>query len=152
MSVSFNKKSNMKNNLSLTIASFFGAMLSLVVTYFFLNNPSKIVNKTEVQEIQEKEINKEEFEVVKSSINTIVPKEMDFTEAAQKTVNSVVHIISEYKQSYHSDPLMDFFWGPGGSRGSRSQVATGSGVVISEDGYIVTNNHVIDDACTMKFR
>ncbi len=136
----------MKNNLSLTIAAFFGAMLSLIVTYFFLNIPSKIVNKTEVQDIQEKEINKDEFEVVKSTINTIVPKEMDFTEAAQKTVNSVVHIMSEYKQSYHSDPLMDFFWGPGGSRGSRAQVATGSGVVISDDGYIVTNNHVIDDA------
>ena len=33
-----------------------------------------------------------------------------------------------------------------GSRGSRPQIATGSGVIISEDGYIVTNNHVSHDA------
>ena len=71
---------------------------------------------------------------------------LDFTNAAEKTVNAVVHIKSEYLQSYNSDPLLDYFWGPQGSRGSRPQIATGSGVIISEDGYIVTNNHVIDDA------
>ena len=38
------------------------------------------------------------------------------------------------------------FWGPGGTRGMRPQIATGSGVIISEDGYIITNNHVIDGA------
>ena len=70
----------------------------------------------------------------------------DFTVAAEKTVNSVVHVTTEYVSNYNSDPFLDYFWGPGGSRGSRPQVATGSGVVISADGYIVTNNHVIDDA------
>ena len=74
------------------------------------------------------------------------PYNLDFTNAAEKTVNAVVHIKSEYLQSYNSDPLLDYFWGPQGSRGSRPQIATGSGVIISEDGYIVTNNHVIDDA------
>ena len=136
----------MKNKLSLALSAFLGATISLLLFNFIFNDTSKIINKTKVQDIPEKEIIEEDFEVVKSTINTIVPKEMDFTDAAQKTVNSVVHIISEYSQSYHSDPLMDFFWGPGGSRGARAQVATGSGVVISADGYIVTNNHVIDDA------
>ena len=74
------------------------------------------------------------------------PYNLDFTNAAEKTVNAVVHIKSEYLQSYNPDPLLDYFWGPQGSRGSRPQIATGSGVIISEDGYIVTNNHVIDDA------
>jgi S1-C subfamily serine protease len=41
---------------------------------------------------------------------------------------------------------MDFFWGPQGSRGVRPQIATGSGVIISADGYIVTNNHVVENA------
>ena len=41
---------------------------------------------------------------------------------------------------------MDYFWGPKGSRGLRPATATGSGVIISEDGYVVTNNHVINDA------
>ena len=57
----------------------------------------------------------------------------------------MVHIASEYMQNYNTDPLLDF-WGPGGTRGMRPQIATGSGVIISEDGYIITNNHVIDGA------
>jgi Do/DeqQ family serine protease len=71
---------------------------------------------------------------------------LDFKIAAKKTVNAVVHIKSQYNSNYDSDPMMDFFWGPGGSRGMRQQVATGSGVIISNDGYVVTNNHVIDGA------
>jgi S1-C subfamily serine protease len=71
---------------------------------------------------------------------------LDFKIAAKKTVNAVVHIKSQYNSNYDSDPMMDFFWGPGGSRGMRQQVATGSGVIISDDGYVVTNNHVIDGA------
>lgn len=70
----------------------------------------------------------------------------DFTYAAEKTVNTVVHIKTEYNQTYSNDPYLDFFWGPRGSREARPMVATGSGVIISKDGYIVTNNHVIKDA------
>ena len=53
---------------------------------------------------------------------------IDFRAAAKKSVNSVVHVTTEYEATYHSDPILDFFWGPGGSRGSRPQIATGSGL------------------------
>lgn len=68
--------------------------------------------------------------------------EADFTLAAEKTVNSVVHV----KNVAVSQPgsFMDFFYGSEGRQ--RSQVGTGSGVIISPDGYIVTNNHVIAKA------
>jgi len=68
--------------------------------------------------------------------------EVDFTIAAEKTVNSVVHV----KNVALSQPgsFMDFFYGSEGRQ--RSQVGTGSGVIISPDGYIVTNNHVIAKA------
>ena len=69
---------------------------------------------------------------------------MDFTFAAEHTLNTVVHVTNEFTEDYNRDPFYEFFYGPGGS--SRTQKATGSGVIISEDGYIVTNNHVIDDA------
>ena len=84
------------------------------------------------------------FSMVNS--NSSIPKELDFTSAAEKTVNAVVHISSEYQQAYQSDPMFEFFWGPQSPNGSIPQIATGSGVIISEDGYIITNNHVIDDA------
>ena len=66
----------------------------------------------------------------------------DFTAAAEKTLHAVVHVknttISQGYTSYE-----DLFFGR--SRG-RTQVGTGSGVIISSDGYIVTNNHVIQGA------
>ncbi len=69
---------------------------------------------------------------------------MDFTEAADKTIHTVVHVKNVSRQTI-SNPLMEFFYGFGGQQ-SQEQVGTGSGVIISEDGYIVTNNHVVKDA------
>ena len=104
---------------------------------------SNIVQEIEVEKIPEKESS---FSLTNNSNSS---KNLDFTVAAEKTVNTVVHIKSEYGQIYQSDPLLDFFWGPNGSRGDRTQIASGSGVIISSDGYIVTNNHVIEDASTI---
>ncbi|MDX2301700.1 MAG: Do family serine endopeptidase [Microscillaceae bacterium] len=77
----------------------------------------------------------------------------DFTEAAEKTTPSVVHIVATQKadrrtQTQVPDMFREFFGdeffrnpqGPQESQGS------GSGVIISQDGYIVTNNHVVDNA------
>jgi serine protease Do len=69
---------------------------------------------------------------------------VDFTEAADKTVHSVVHVKNVSRRTV-SNPIMEFFYGYGGGQ-LQEQVGTGSGVIISEDGYIVTNNHVIKDA------
>ena len=66
--------------------------------------------------------------------------EVDFTLAAQNTVNAVVHVKNVTMNTGPSSP-MEFFFGYG--RSQRPQVGSGSGVIISEDGYIVTNNHVI---------
>jgi Do/DeqQ family serine protease len=71
---------------------------------------------------------------------------LDFTEAADKTIHTVVHVKNVSFRTV-SNPLMDFFYGfQGGQMQQQEQVGTGSGVVISEDGYIVTNNHVVKDA------
>ncbi|MBX7240450.1 MAG: trypsin-like peptidase domain-containing protein [Bacteroidia bacterium] len=68
----------------------------------------------------------------------------DFSNAAEKSMPAVVHIKSvQTVQTY--DPWMDFWgWGRGGA--SRSAESSGSGVILNESGYIVTNNHVISDA------
>jgi len=68
----------------------------------------------------------------------------DFTEAAELALNSVVHVKNvSYRQI--SDPIMEFFYGYRQGQ-QQAQIGTGSGVIISEDGYIVTNNHVINNA------
>lgn len=66
--------------------------------------------------------------------------EVDFTNAAETTVNAVVHVKNLTLNKTPSS-IFDFFYGSGGS--VTPQVGTGSGVIISQDGYIVTNNHVI---------
>ena len=69
----------------------------------------------------------------------------DFTIAADKSVNSVVHVKTSYMKQT-TPTLFDFFFGNNSSPGIQQTPvkASGSGVIISSDGYIVTNNHVID--------
>ena len=69
---------------------------------------------------------------------------LDFTEAAEKTIHTVVHVKNVSRRTV-SNPILEYFYGYKGGQ-SQEQIGTGSGVIISEDGYIVTNNHVIKDA------
>ncbi len=72
----------------------------------------------------------------------------DFTEAAAKSVDGVVHVkVKTISQQQYINPF-DFFFGFGGNGApqTQEQVGFGSGVIISKDGYIITNNHVVDGA------
>ena len=74
---------------------------------------------------------------------------VDFTEAADKTVHTVVHVKNVSFRTT-TNPMLEFFYGFGGGQQQQEQVGTGSGVIISEDGYIVTNNHVVKDASELE--
>jgi len=85
---------------------------------------------------------------------------LDFTYAAEKSVNSVVHVKIMYKvtrsqnRGGYSD-LFEFFFGiPQAPRENETPIeqpgGSGSGVILSEDGYIVTNNHVIEKASSIE--
>jgi Do/DeqQ family serine protease len=72
----------------------------------------------------------------------------DFTVAAERTVHAVVHVKNTAIRT-QQNPL-DLFFGNGNGTRKYEQVGTGSGVIISSDGYIVTNNHVIDGASELE--
>jgi Do/DeqQ family serine protease len=74
---------------------------------------------------------------------------IDFTVAADKAIHSVVHVKNVSVRTVYN-PIMEFFYGSRGGGQQQEQIGTGSGVIISEDGYIVTNNHVIQDASELE--
>lgn len=72
----------------------------------------------------------------------------DFTYAAESAVDAVVYVKVTVTDKVAAAPnsIFDFFFGYEGTPQQRERVGSGSGVIIREDGYIVTNNHVIDKA------
>lgn len=72
----------------------------------------------------------------------------DLTQAAESSVHGVVHVkTTSTNRNAAVDPFYDFFFGnPYRSMPPQKAMASGSGVIISDDGYIVTNNHVINNA------
>ena len=71
---------------------------------------------------------------------------VDFTQAAERSVEAVVHVKTKYYRQQYVDPFYHFFFGRPQQSQQPSAMASGSGVILSNDGYIVTNNHVIEDA------
>jgi serine protease Do len=83
-------------------------------------------------------------ESAEKAVNANPP--VSFVEASQNSTESVVFIKNFSGTDYRRYSMFDYFFGTGPSQ----QVSTGSGVIISKDGYIITNNHVIDRAETIE--
>lgn len=92
-----------------------------------------------------------------TNFGTVAAENTDFTAAAESAVHGVVHIkattnaqASSERGGDYIDPF-EYFFGFGGRGGfqrpqPQPRVGAGSGVIISTDGYIITNNHVIEGA------
>jgi serine protease Do len=78
------------------------------------------------------------------------PNTFNFMDAAEKTVPAVVYVKTIYPQrnTNYYNPFQGFFFG--NPQSQQPQQSAGSGVIISDDGYIVTNNHVVDEAAKVE--
>lgn len=126
----------MKNKIGIFLAALTGGLLSLGIYTHFA--PKQTVMKVATAP------------VIKTSTDILpVPESgADLTIAAERTVNGVVHIKTLSKKSISHpfmNPFEQFFFGYPFHR-EIPQMGAGSGVIITEDGYIITNNHVIDRA------
>ena len=132
----------MKSNLKIIIVSLTCSFLSVLFYSIFLNN------STVKEENNSLAYNNDYF---KSFVNTSGYNNnqsssnfgsLDLTFAAKKSINAVVHVKNTSIVKENDSWALQFFYGDD----SRKRVATGSGVIISPDGYIITNHHVIDNS------
>ena len=126
----------MKKLVLTFLVSLFGGFIALFIHNFYYDHSNNSISK-------------EKDNTVNISFSPVSNKnlsiENNFVSAAEKTIHSVVHVKNTSVSGGNSS-LWDYF---NNSEG-KTRVGMGSGVIISEDGYIITNNHVIENASTIE--
>ncbi|MBE3086352.1 MAG: trypsin-like peptidase domain-containing protein, partial [Bacteroidetes bacterium] len=115
-----------------------GASIALFAYTKLIERPSVAVSK---------DSSKVEVQDAKAFLTSLQMQEgqIDFTYAAEQTVHGVVHVHTKAMMGQPDNPIMEWFYGDRYSR-PREVSGYGSGVIISDDGYIITNNHVVENA------
>lgn len=116
-----------------------------------------IVKAANPQGVQPQTTYSEDGQVVRT-VNLSLSDYPDFTYAAENAVQAVVYVEVTVKREVQSqqliDPFFQFFFGQpyGQQPRSQEQKGSGSGVIIRSDGYIVTNNHVVESASKVEVK
>ena len=131
----------MRKNINLLGIAILGGIITLGGYKLFFDGPV-IIERSGPENAS---IVKTNYTTPNSNSNSLEISSIDFTLAAEKSLNAVVHVKNTTIRTQYN-PLAEIFYGNGSGTRKFEQVGTGSGVIISADGYIVTNNHVIKDA------
>ena len=131
----------MKSTLKIIIVSLTCSIISIIFYSVFSNSISTEENENDQAFIDYSEsfINTSGINSIQYSSNVGSP---DLTFAAKKSINAVVHVKNTSIVNESDSWALQFFYGDE----SRKRVGTGSGVIISPDGYIITNHHVIENS------
>lgn len=132
----------MKTFTSLFLSSILGASVALCIYQGIKNEDSKII----VKEVNGSTTEPAQPIKLVNFDRTSLSGSLDFTAAAVASLDAVVHINTKITIDHINDPVYRLFYG----NAKIEQKASGSGVVISPNGYIVTNNHVISDATSIQ--
>ena len=131
----------MKSTLKIIIVSLTCSILSIIFYSIFLNSTAieKERSNSAYIDYSNSFLNTSGVNNIQYSNNTGSP---DLTFAAKKSINAVVHVKNTSIVKENDSWALQFFYGDD----SRRRVGTGSGVIISPDGYIITNHHVIENS------
>ena len=121
-------------------AVFLGLSL-LVVSNVIDNNIQEEIRKIEQKKSKDLVLKSFKTQSENTDYSYLNTQRPDFVEIAKNSINTVVHVKSSSSSSDYS--IEDFIFG---RSQRRPQIGSGSGVIISSDGYIVTNHHVIETA------
>ena len=121
---------------SLSIA-LIAALISVIIYDQYFNNLYDIPNNNSLKNTVLIPTN------YKVHTNSIAGEKTDFTIAASKTIDAVVHVKNTSSSSSNLPSFYRYFYD---EDELPERIGTGSGVIVSPDGYIITNNHVIEDS------
>jgi serine protease Do len=130
---------DMKKIMASILTAMVGGFFSLAAYHFLTHNtPNQGLKNT----------THPSFQKVSFNGGSSISPGTDFTHAAERTVNGVVHIktIVNSSGTQYLNPFEQFFYGNPFQQKPMPQMGAGSGVVITPDGYVVTNHHVIENA------
>jgi Do/DeqQ family serine protease len=125
----------MKQTFKLLVVAIFAGIFTLIGYKYFIETKDVTVAFKQENPV-----------LITTSNSNSSTTNLDFTEAAEKTVNAVVHVKNTTNSKTSNNDKHFFF---GGSE-PRERVGSGSGVIISADGHIVTNNHVIENSSQLE--
>ncbi|MAI92530.1 MAG: serine protease [Flavobacteriaceae bacterium] len=131
----------MKKFIFYLLVSIISILSILLVTNIIRNNIQEEISKLKEEQSKDLVLKSFKTQAKNTNFNYLDVQRPDFVEIAKKSINTVVHVKSSSSGGDYS--IEDFIFG---RSQRRPQMGSGSGVIISSDGYIITNHHVIEKA------